>query len=179
MRQTPFVQRPHIVPILVRQRLNYRRTESHQGHHGYVKILDNTPSKRQCCAVCITHSKYAMLSMLCCVQHPLNICHVINAVLCAAPTQHMPCYQCCVVCSNSTYAMLSMLCCGQHPLAPPPKCPWQHNTMQNILCNASHPLNIYAMQPMKTALHYNANTWSVQSTINDLICNNVNSYFFK
>ena len=37
-----FVQRPHIVPILVRQRLNCRGTESHQGHHGYVWILDNT-----------------------------------------------------------------------------------------------------------------------------------------
>ena len=35
-----FVQRPHIVPILVRQRLNC--TESHQGHHSYVNILDDT-----------------------------------------------------------------------------------------------------------------------------------------
>ena len=31
-----------IVPILVRQRLNCRGTEPHQGHQGYVNILVNT-----------------------------------------------------------------------------------------------------------------------------------------
>ena len=34
-----FVQRAYIAPILVRQCLNCRGTDSHQGHHGHEKIL--------------------------------------------------------------------------------------------------------------------------------------------
>ena len=39
-----FVQRPHIVPIFgTRQRfINCRGTESHQCHHGYVRVLGHT-----------------------------------------------------------------------------------------------------------------------------------------
>ena len=40
MRQTPFCSATPYSPILVRQRLNCRGTESYRGRHGYTKIPD-------------------------------------------------------------------------------------------------------------------------------------------